>query len=133
MPPAQPPITNYFSEENGKETAKKQRTIAKRKHAEALFNMLSMEEKLEAARLFEQELLPAAKAARQQDEELAKSRAATLAAVASGSVEIIDLSAEYPSPQFLSPKFPLPRAERRTATLAQLAAGRLNTVDLTAD
>ena len=35
--------------------------------------------------------------------------------------------------QFLSPKFPLPRAERRAATLAQLAAGRLNTVEMTAD
>ena len=67
------------------------RTIAKQRHAAALFKMLALSERYEAARTLEAELLVEASAAREVDRMRTMQCAANLEQLNSGKFEIIDV------------------------------------------
>ena len=64
---------------------------AKQRHAAALFKMLALSERYEAARTLEAELLVEASAAREVDRMRTMQRAANLEQLNSGKFEIIDV------------------------------------------
>ena len=96
----------------------RQRDKTKRAHAKALLDLFNKEEAYAAAKKLEEELLPAAREARNIDLMRRESRAATRAAIQSGLVDVIDVN----GPDIVATPLPS-RALRRQEALAQLASG----------
>ena len=70
------------------------RTLAKQRHAAAMFEMLALAEQYKKACNLEEQLLGEANAARSFDRTRQAQRAANLEQMRSGKFEIIDLSAD---------------------------------------